>query len=98
MIEFHRSDMAVIDGKKCCMLTGVEGTIFYNLWKNKGSWVSVPEMMTSLNGKPVHTSDPRNNLTVHIYNIRKKLRESDIEVVIENQRQSFWLETKYRIK
>ena len=97
MIQFHRSDMAVVDGKKCAMLNQASGWIFYNLWSQRGKWVSISELLTNKAGDLVPSEDPPNLVQAHIFKIRQALRKAEIDLVIENQHQSFWAESKYRL-
>jgi len=97
MIEFHRLDMAIVDGKKCAVLNQASGWMFYNLWSRRGEWVGIGELLTNKAGDVVPSEDPNNLVQAHIFKIRQALRNAKIDLVIENQHQSFWAESKYRL-
>lgn len=96
-IQFHRSDMCLIQGDKCAKFKTAEGVVFYNLWSRKGAWVSIDEILTGLDGRKVPSEDPRKLVAVYMSSIRKMLREAEIDLIIENQHQSFWADSAYRI-
>lgn len=98
MIEFHRSDLCVTDGDKCAKLTTAEGALFYRLWSRRGEWLGIKELLVGLDGREVPSEDPKILVSQHIFKIRRKLRTANIDLPIENQHQSFWADTKYRLR
>lgn len=96
-IQFHRSDMCLIQGDKCAKFKTAEGVVFYNLWSRKGAWVTIDDILTGLDGRKVPSVDPKKLVASHMSSLRKLLREAKIDIAIEVQHQSFWADSAYRI-
>ena len=97
-MEWHRSDQTLVDGEKTVSFTAAQACVFDNMWVKRGEWITVMEVLTNPAGDVVPSEDPKNLIHHYMATIRRKLKAADIDLVIENMHQSFWQDTKYRIK
>jgi hypothetical protein len=94
--EFDLSEMEVVWKGIRCRLTVAQGTIFHNMLKAEG-WISIPDMLTTLNGDKIQSTDPVGLASTHLTHIRRALRYREIPITIENQKTSFWISPAYRL-
>lgn len=94
--DFDISDMTVVwMATVRCKLSPAEGTIFYNLL-HAGGWIETTNLNVNLRGQKIESEDLPKLIATHMTNIRRKLAEAEIPIVIDNQRTSLWMRGAYR--
>ncbi len=96
-IQFHRSDMCVIQGDKIAKLTIPAGAVFYNLWSHRGKWLNVDDLLVRLDGKRVQITNPNPTIKSALHDLRAALLKAEIDLEIEVQSKTYWTDTKWRM-